>query len=75
MIEYAETCCFARKITMTPALKGLSEFTEQLLYDVIKLKYPIDYTRAALIITDVGEFMGKDIRPEDSILHIFVPFE
>ncbi len=151
-LSYSGTYCFARKVTMMPSIQNLSEFTQDILYDAVKAKYPIDYLRAVLIVTDcmdfrtyelykeqeltfcvpmrekvvgdeiiflppssavsftwnftandfnrslpiidqymtsqslkqsdtlrasydVGEYMGKDIRPDESVLHLFVPFE
>ena len=56
ILEYMETYCVIKQARMLPSLTGISELFKQFIFEVIRNEYPIDYTRAVLIITKGTDF-------------------
>ena len=48
--------CLTKNMQMIPSRTGISSFLKQMIYEAVRESYPIDYSHAALVVTDCMDF-------------------
>ncbi len=66
-VHYAEMYCLTKKVRMVPRIKNFSELVREFIYEAIKEKYPVNYTRAILIITECADYNEFDRNAEQEL--------
>ena len=56
ILDYAETYCLTKKVFMLPTLERISEVTKQFTYEAVEKKYPINFAKAILILTECTNY-------------------
>ena len=71
VLEYQEAYCLTKQVHMIPKMTDLSKLCKQFIFEAIKNEYPIDYTRAILIMTDCTDYRSyqRDCE-QDLVIHI-----
>ena len=72
--EYMEAYCLTKQVHTIPKMAELSELCKQFIFEAIKNEYPIDYTRAILIMTDCTDYRDYQ-RDREQDLVIYIPLK
>ena len=68
VFSFSAFFCYTREVLMVPRLAVFSEIAEEMLFETITKKLPIDYTRSLLIETDSKDFRTFDPAAEIKLL-------
>ncbi len=65
--EVPETCCLIKKVKMVPKLRELSGLLNRFLFDAIRDKYPVDYNKPLMVVTDCMDFLNYSWKEEQEL--------
>ena len=68
VFSFSEVFCYTREVSMVPRLAAFSEIAEEVLFETITNKLPVDYMRPLLIETDSRDFRTFDPAAEIKLL-------
>ena len=68
VFSFSAVFCCTREVSMVPRLAAFSEMAEEVLFETITEKFPVDYTRPLLIETDSMDFRTFDPAAERKLL-------